>query len=193
MAEFPLRPGDEPDSEAGALSVEMSALPAPFERSPREAYPDETRLTTLALFAENGSATITARLTGIPESTIRRWIEAEDGMDTVASLRVALRAQTAHKYVAMASLACDAVLERLANGDAYVDARGVTRRVPVKARDAMVIAAMSTDRHALLTGMMSSEQTIERGLRSMADKLVAAVREAAKPPESPPGDMPEVG
>lgn len=158
---------------------------------------DPIRMQALALLAETGSPTTAARTLGLPQSTVSTWAKQEGVAETLDALRAAIRTQSAHKYAAVASLSLDALLDRIVHGE-YVREDGRTIRVPMKAKDLTMAASIATDKHALLTGMLSSEQKVDRALRELADKLVQAAGGASTPPaspDSPPGasPMPELG
>lgn len=137
---------------------------------------DPKRMMALAIYGETGSLATASRHTGIPASTIHRWVQSEDGAETVEALRVASRANTAHKYVAVSSLALDATMDRLVRGDPHVTKDGEIVYAPVKARDAAVIASIATDKTYLIAGALQDGQKINQALRSLASELVSIVR-----------------
>lgn len=149
-------------------------------RGPRGQYvsrdiDNRERNMALAIYAETLSIATAARETGIPESTINYWINSEEGTETVEDLRIAARANSAHKFMAITAMAQDAVLKRLAQGDPHVTKRGEIVYAPVKAKDAAVIASIATDKTYLIAGAMADGQKINRALRSIADQLTQAI------------------
>lgn len=160
---------------------------------------DPARIMAMAIYAECGSLTVAAQETGVPVTTLKYWVDSEDGAATLEALRTSLRHQTAHRWVGAATLAIDVVLDRLVHGDPYIDKDGVERRIGIKGKDAAFIASIATDKHALITGAMVQGAKIDSSLSSLADRLAAAVAQAAQAASSqvshpaPQAPAPEIG
>lgn len=119
-------------------------------------------------------------------------------METVEALRVAARANSAHKYVAITSMAQDVAMQRLVKGDPHVTKDGRVVFHPVKFKDAMVGASIATDKTYLIAGALQDGQKINQALRGLASELVALVRRevgadaqtvAPSPPEGLAGEL----
>lgn len=136
---------------------------------------DPDRLMALAIYAETGSITTASRHSGIAPSTIASWVEREDGAETIESLRIAARAQSAHKYMALTSMAQDLAMERLVKGDPHVTKDGRVVYHPVKYRDLMVGASIATDKTYLIAGALNDGAKVNSALRDLASQLTQAI------------------
>jgi hypothetical protein len=150
---------------------------------------DSRRMMALAVFGETGSLATASRHTGVAKSTIAGWVDSEDGAETVEQLRISARANTAHKYMAVSSMALDKVMQRLVSGDPHVTKKGEIVYAPVKARDAAVIASIATDKTYLIAGALADGQKINQALRGLASELVAMVRKEVEGQTAGQGEL----
>jgi len=130
----------------------------------------------LSVYAETLNATEASRATGIPRTTIRQWIEAEDSDLILDELRHAIRATCGHKYAQIALKAANELIERLDNGDEVLLANGEYARRKVSARDLITITSMAADRHALVTGTSALHGKANQALNLIVDKLAQAMQ-----------------
>lgn len=127
----------------------------------------------MAIYAETGSAVAASRITGIPDATIYHWCaRTEEGEAVVTQLRQAIRANAAWAYVEIVGKAQQEVMNRLERGDPHVLKDGSIVYTPVKARDAMVIAAMAQDKLASLAGGLGGTKGAGAALERLASALI---------------------
>lgn len=165
------------------------------ERARRDDYTEQERTLALAIVAETGNRALAARRTGIPATTVWQWAEQAERDNTLEGLRTAIRFRLAHEYVSLAARALAVLGERLSEGDPYVDLKsGEVRFMPVRARDAAMIASICTDKHALITGALQGRKDVPGALQALAGELISAMKRAqavADPAPAglgPPGD-----
>lgn len=132
-------------------------------------YSDEQRREAVIHYLASGKYSITAKRTGIPITTICYWRNSDWWDDVAASVRAGLEDESRAKLQAITHKALDSAIDRLDNGETYVS-KGEQIRVPVKARDAMLIAAMAYDKLRLslnLPGRITDTGRVD----SLADQL----------------------
>lgn len=148
----------------------------PGSQDNKRTYTEQDRLAALAIVAETGNGKLAARQTGIPPSTVAGWVRQAEEDQTLDRLRAAVRYRLGHAYVDTAERALQVLQQRLDTGDPHVlrDGRIIYR--PILARDAVMIASICTDKHALITGGLSGSRHVDRSLAALADSLVSAMR-----------------
>lgn len=161
---------------ADAVSA-LAALP-----SGTKEWTETERAHALAVYAETNSLRAVERHTGVPASTVGRWVESEGGMALINQLRTALRSRAAWRYAELVERAQSQLLERLEHGDPHVTKDGNIVYHPVKARDLMLIASVSQDKHALLTNGLAGSRGVDKALASLADKLLKEVKKQGVTP-----------
>lgn len=132
-------------------------------------YSDEQRREAVIQYLSCGKYSITSERTGIPLSTIRDWRESEWWDDVAASVRTAVEDETRAKLSAITHEALDKTLSALTDGEQHMTRHGPVT-LPVKAKDAMLIAAMAYDKLRLslnLPGRITDTGRVD----SLADQL----------------------
>ena len=131
------------------------------KRGPYKRHSRREKLATV-IAAEMTGVIETAERTGIPESTIRYWIDDPE----FAAIRARTREQLADEIKTVAHLAWQRIAKALRDGTA-------------EPRDAIFAAEKATSLYQLVTGMATS-RTESRDLTGTLDdaELVAAIREA---------------
>ncbi len=147
-------------------------------------YSDTDRIRVALCYLVRGSGQKVANDTGIPRRTISQWI-AEPWWD---ELLTELRQQNEPEFQAgfreNIKLALGAVKDRLENGETKLvkgkDGEYVERKVPVGAKDAMIISGISFDKLRLSRGdpttITTSTMPPNEELRKIARKEIAAAR-----------------
>lgn len=143
-------------------------------------YTQEQKLSALAVYAETLNTTEASRVTGIPRTTIRVWVEDEDSIAILDDIRHAIRTTCAYKYAQIALKSANEIMERLENGDEVILSNGEYARKKVSARDLITISAMAADRHALCTGTSAVQGKANSALLGVMDKLLAAMQSATE-------------
>lgn len=151
-------------------------------------YTETERTYAIAVYAETGSTRAASAKTGIPHSTIAHWVNSEEGEALIQQLRTAIRSNVAWKYVEGVTKAMDRVLERLDKGDPFhYGDEGDIGYMPIKAWDAMRIAATAQDKLASLMGQLGNAKASGSALERLAEALLTKMEAVApKAPEPLP-------
>ena len=150
-------------------------------------WSDKKRIEALTVFAALGVVTQTAKLTGVPEHTIRHWLKEDWALQLLDEIRAENDQALDSKFSEVITKANDLLLERLENGDEKLLRDGSKVRVGVGAKDLAVITAINVDKRQLLRGKPTSRsETVSeskrlQNLEEMFLKL--ANRKVEKPQE----------
>jgi hypothetical protein len=137
------------------------ALPPPGLTRPQRRYTDDEIAEALSVLAEtHGDAREAARITDIPESTIRAWADGKHRAIT-QELALAKRVQRAAAWDALQEAGVAQALAQLPNANA---------------RDAAVVAGIAVDKAALLRGEPGQVSTVLHVSISLTASDVAAAR-----------------
>ncbi len=142
-------------------------------------YTEEQKRLAVAAYVATGTLAGAAKICKIPRQTIQGWRKTNPSWweriasEVWASEEDKIRA----KYSQIVDKATDALLDRIENGDTRVNAKG-EYKVPVAARDLMIIAGVSQDKLNLSLGKPTSIST-RAELNSSVDKL-AALKKAGR-------------
>ena len=138
-------------------------------------YGIQERIQVAVAFLIHGNVSRTSEATGIPKTTIRDWRNTEWWVQ----LSEEVRAEKEHEFQAgfsrIVESAIGQVEDRLQNGDAKL-LRGAEgheeRRVPVSAKDAVVIAGISYDKLRLSLNLPSTiRASSDNNLENLARKF----------------------
>ena len=141
---------------------------------PGSQYSREQVQEAAAHYVVTGSVAKVQELTGYPRQTIVDWSRT----DWWDSLTVAIRAEKSDELDGALSglihAATAAAADRIEHGDHVIDRDGQLRRVPVKARDAMLVAAVAFDKRQISRNLPTSisESGSDR-LRALQEQLRA--------------------
>ena len=121
-------------------------------------YSDQDRREAVIQYAIHGSLQKVSDITGIPRTTLIGWKQHESGY--WQTLLDEVRQQTEDEIEAfhtrIIKRASEEVLDRLEHGDYKLTKDGDTVRVPVAARDAATIGAISYDKRRLSLGLATN-------------------------------------
>ena len=127
------------------VTVGANPVPKRDRRGPRD-YPYDDKIKCIALYASEMSLQEISTTTRIPLSTLKTWRAAvwwDDELRKIRAENEELYRMRAHKIIDKTT---KAVIDRLDNGDHFVNNRGEVVRVPVKAKDAAIIGAVFMDK-----------------------------------------------
>ena len=141
-------------------------------------YTDDEKLNACAVYAAVGNITEVSRLTGINALTLRDWTGTEWWGEVLRKIRFQLNDQLDSKMTKIIDKALDSVMERITDGDYYVDKKtGKVKQIPMKGRDLAVVSTTILDKRQLIRG----EPTNISAKQSNADtRLEALAEEFAK-------------
>ena len=140
---------------------------------PSSEYPPEVVLGALSVYSETGNQTAAAEAHSVPVSTVHDWVNSSATAPLVSQLRSAIRFNYAHTIGRNIGISLAAMEERLVHGDMVMTKQGTIRAIPVKAKDAAVIASILIDKYQLLISGINEEQAGNR-LDAVAARLEAA-------------------
>lgn len=158
--EFPVKPLPNHDPHGLLL----------FDEHGKCSYDDEKRREVVALYLTYGKPKRVSEISGVPYYIIKNWVKSE-WWDTVAQgIRASVESEVRAKLSAVTSFALDEALDRLEHGDVRLDRNGEQHRVPVNAKDSMLIAAMAYDKLRLSLNLPG--KITDQGLgKTLADQL----------------------
>ena len=135
-------------------------------------YTETERVHALAVYAETNSVTEAERQTGIPKTTIHTWVNSDRGIEAIEHIRTALREHVAWEHLKTMHKALKLLHKRLDVGDEVVMPNGQIVYKAVSARDLMMIAAVSQDKHAAVIGQLDNGRNVDNQLNLLAKKLM---------------------
>lgn len=124
---------------------------------------EERRLAAISYLIE-GTAMGVERVTGIPNETVSSWIRGDGSAAEwwpmlLKTAAIERQAQLDAKLTAIVHRALDEVDDRLQNGE-HVVIKGEIHKLPIRAKDAAVIAGVAYDKRALLRGQATSRREV---------------------------------
>ncbi len=119
-------------------------------------YSDDQRMEVAILYAISGNAKKVAKATGIPRTTIVSWKKADWWDDAVTAIRSEKADEHRAKYSKLVDKAQRVALEKLPEASA---------------RDALIIAATSTDKIRLHDGMPTKITDKSTDMKALANEF----------------------
>lgn len=145
-------------------------------------YDPEKKVAAVAAYSICGSVQQVAELTGIPERTLRDWRQTEWFRAALAEARRTSNDSLDVKLTQAIDLAIDALIDRINNGDEWLDRFGNQRKLQVRSRDLAVSLGIMSDKRALLRGEPTVIAAQSEGqLDLIADKLRASLQQSRIP------------
>lgn len=151
-------------------------------------YTDKERIEVATLYAALGSVKAVGALTRVSEGTIRGWTKEEWFRTLLDEIRAENDQAIDAKFTDIVGKTLDQLSDRVENGDHVLTKSGEVVRVPVKARDLSIVAAINIDKRQLLRGKPTSrteqikDQPAQDRLAILAD---AFQKLAGRKPEAP--------
>lgn len=130
-------------------------------------YTDEDRRAAVAHWLLAGSVAAVSRATGIPERTIRHWMQTAWWDALMAEVGREKGAEIDAQLSRIITSALDAVEDRLENGEALPDGR----RVPLRTADLVGILRLALDRRMRLQALGTSTPAPRMPLYDLAEAL----------------------
>ena len=145
------------------------------ERRPGSQYTREQILEAATKWAVSGKARRLAAELQIPQTTLQSWTQQEWWDDLIAQIRADQSQELDGMLSGVLHGAVAAVADRLEHGEYVLDREGQQHRVPVKARDAMLIAAISFDKRQIARSLPTSITDTKGGKLGMLRDQLAQV------------------
>ena len=151
-----IRHSDEQASVTNLTKSNGNVLGADSLTGPGSKYTDEERRGAALEYGVYGNMAKVARTTGIPETTLFYWKNHSDWWDTlVVEVRGEKADEQRQGYSLIVDKAHKETLDRLENGD-FAHFKGEKFRIPVKAKDAAIIAGIATEKVRLSDNLPTS-------------------------------------
>lgn len=179
-------------------STSYSAYRQPINSLPHSApYLETDKLRALAVYAETGNQSAVERETGVPQETVRNWVNDEANGSLIGELRSTIRYNEGWRLAKLVSRGLDEVEKSFDQGDAVVlkDGRIVYRRASL--RDNVIAMSILMDKWMMISGAISNETMLLGKMGELAkqlDGLGASLSPAPEPPregpaiQDPPGE-----
>jgi len=146
-------------------------------------YLPEDIETAAAVYYLTGTLLKTGELLDVATSTISKWVDREEWINTITRLRRQHSDELDHKLSRIIDLAYDEVTERLINGDEVVTREGEKVRKRMSGRDAAWIGSVLFDKRQIgrkLPTAINDSVNADEKLNQIAQKM--AEMAAAMPP-----------
>ena len=121
-------------------------------------YPREDRYKAAVAYVATGNSLAASRESGIPGSTIRHWLKADDDFQLICEeIRSEFGERMKYQFAEIIMESGEQALDRLRNGDVVRDSKtGELHRVPIKGKDAAIIGAVAFDKLRLAENQPTS-------------------------------------
>lgn len=138
-------------------------------------WSEDDKHRAVVVFKTTGSSMKTEKLTGIPAPTIRQWKQEDWFKEKMNAIRIDDSINLESTYTELAKKSIEEAMERLTNGDHVVLKDGSIIRKPVGARDAAIIAGISSQQRKSLAEQQESTPggttTVDR-LATLMEKMI---------------------
>ena len=136
-------------------------------------YTDEQRQQAIANYIVTGNITKTAELVNIPRRTINQWKLSEWWDAAVAKMRLEKHDELDANLSNIIHSATEALSERIASGDAYIDKEGEVRLKPMSGRDLATVTGIIFDKRQIMRNLPTSikAESTDARLNSLAEKV----------------------
>lgn len=133
-------------------------------------YNEDDKFSACVAYYYHGTYAEAARQTGIEYETIRYWARQDWWKELTEKVKVEVSATyraRAHKII---DLATSVVIDRLENGDPYIDKAGVEQRKKVILKDALLASLTWFDKHRIINDDKDKDGK-EQDVKAIAKKL----------------------
>lgn len=133
-------------------------------------YTDKDRRTAVAHWLLLGSVAAMSRATGVPERTLRHWMETAWWEELVAEVGREMGDEISAQVGRISTGALDAIEDRLHHGDVVVGRSGV-HRVPMRAHDLLMIFKVALEQRERLRASASTPHPPARDMSQLGRLL----------------------
>lgn len=154
----------------------MNYVPANKKKAGDGGYwPIKKRMEVVSTYIATGNHRLTARLCGVPVSVITYWKKQQWWAEAINDLSSESQAKLSTKMAKVRDMALEAVMDRIENGDIYIDKEGKARRAPAKLKDVLHAANSMVDKEVLLrkntAKAIEKQETMNERLMSLAEQF----------------------
>lgn len=134
-------------------------------------WPEKKKLEALTTYLSTGSISLTMSMTGVPETTLKRWRTEDWWNEHTLLIKQEETTQLDNKLSKILDKSLEAVMDRIQNGEFMYDPRsGEIRRVPAKLRDVQKVTSDLIDKKQLLNKKLQADDSKKQQVT--ADHLV---------------------
>jgi transposase-like protein len=147
-------------------------------------YSDTEKFKAVAVYINLGTLTATASELDIPRETLKDWKEKEWWKKYERQIKNEENALLSAKYRKIVQKTQDQILNRLEEGDTIVLKDGSQHKIPIKAKELAVIAAVSTDKILGIDKIQETREetvSIEQRLSMLAEEFKKFQHSKSKP------------
>lgn len=138
-------------------------------------WSDKQKLEAVSTYLMVGRWAIVSDATGVPIDTLKKWKGQDWWKDYEKEIKAASRLEVSGKLQKIIHKASDVVLDRLQEGDIYLDQQGNIKRKPIGAKVASEILNRSIDKQVLIDKIQEApevqQEAIMDRLKSIQDQL----------------------
>lgn len=116
------------------------------------------RVKAVATFLVLGNISRVSEETGIPVGTLHFWKTQPWWFEQIEKIRQGEDQEIDNSFTKIVKRTQEIIIDRLENGDFYVNKDGQVARKPVGLRDASIAGAISMDKRQILRAVPTSEQ-----------------------------------
>lgn len=144
----------------------------------KEHWPEKKKIEAVTTYLALGKFPFVAQVTGIPLETLRTWKKQEWWSDLESQIRTEENQELDTKLSKIVNKSLDVVVDRLENGEFYMDKTGKVHRVPVKLKDATKVTSDLLDRRSLIRKeparqLAEKQESVNERLLSLAEQFAA--------------------
>lgn len=147
-------------------------------------YTDSEKFKAVALYISLGTLTAVASEMQIPRNTIKEWKEKDWWKKYERQIKNEENSLLSAKYRKIVQKTQDQILNRLEEGDTIVLKDGTQHKIPIRAKELAVIAAVSTDKILGIDRIQETReetQSIEEHLKMLAEEFKKFQHAKSKP------------
>ncbi len=143
-------------------------------------FEDAVKIKAVTIWVATGSVEQACELAEIPISTFRKWKREPWFQLIVDEVQVERNGALDTAFSDACKLAMEQLMDRLKNGDSYVNTKGIVVRRPVAARDLAIIAAVNIDKRKIIRDAARREEEKEELPKQVESKIVDKLEELRK-------------
>jgi len=146
-------------------------------------WSDKQKLEAVTLYLMVGRWAVVSDATKVPVDTLKKWKQADWWKDYEKEIKAASRIEVSGKLQKIIHKASDVVLDRLQEGDIYLDQQGNVKRKPIGAKVASEILNRSIDKQVLIDKIQEAPELQEEAIM---DRLTAIQNQLRKNSKAAP-------
>lgn len=144
----------------------------------KETWPEKKRIEAVTTYLALGKLPFVTQVTGIPHETLRVWKKQDWWKDLESQIRTEENQELDTKLTKIVDKSLSVVVDRLENGEFFMDKTGKVHRVPVKLKDAIKVSSDLLDKRSLIRKeparqLAEKQESINERLLGLAEQFAA--------------------